>query len=170
MKKNFYDLVAATAKDLKSRQFSGKLFDELYTAYLNTDTVVEEYKNGEVVKTYHPSTEFRNFLVEVLVEYGADREDAQSFCEEYEFTQKTVSTWARPMTHGIIKGYMDTGKSFKFIDGEDFTGSISTSKVEPFEKTYRGNYGEVKVNYDAHTKLNRSAGAPVWKKKKEKIK
>lgn len=169
-KKDFYQLAKEVAENLSSTQFSNSLYNKLFTAYLNTDTTIEEYKNGEVVNTHHPTKEFRNYLVGVLCQYGVDSVDAQRFVDSYEVKEKEIAAWGRPLFDGFMVDYLDMGKSYKFYPRKDVAASLHMVDVEPFEKTYKGNYGEVKVEYDKFRKIKMHSGAPAWLKNKTKIK
>lgn len=169
-KKDFYQLAKEVAENLTSTQFSNNLYNKLLAAYLNTDTVIEEYKNGEVVNTHHPTQAFRTYLVGVLCQYGVDSEDAQRFVDSYEVKEKEIADWGRPLIDGFFVDYLNTGKSYKFYPRKDVAASINMVDVEPFSKTYKGNYGEVEVDYDKFRKIKMHSGAPAWLKKKTKIK
>lgn len=169
-KKNFYELVKKTAEELKSRQFSETLFNDLFVAFLNTDdTKVESWKNGEVEKTLEPTKEFKKFITTVLVDYGADAEDAANFVGEYEFKTKHVEKWARPMIDCVLNGYMETGKTFQFYPKEDLCASIGLTKIEKYSKLYKGTYGTTNVEYDEHRKMYRKSSAPAWRKQSTKL-
>ena len=169
-KKNFYELAKEVAQNLSSTQFSNSLFNKLFTAYLNTETEIKEFKNGEVVNTYHPTKEFRNYLVGVLCQYGVDKQDAERFVNGYEVKEKEVAAWGRPLIDGFMVDYLDMGKSYKFYPREDISAALQMVDVDPFEKTYKGNYGEVRVEYNKFRKIKMHSGAPAWLKTKTKIK
>lgn len=169
-KKNFYELAKEVADNLSSTQFSNSLFNKLFTAYLNSETTIKEYKNGEVINTHYPTKEFRNYLVGVLCQYGVDKEDAQRFVDSYEVKEKEITAWGRPLVDGFMLDYLSTGKSYKFIPRENVAASLNMVDVKPFEKTYKGNYGEVKVAYEEFKKIKMHSGAPAWLKQKTKIK
>ncbi|MGL6099472.1 MAG: hypothetical protein ACRC0G_07590 [Fusobacteriaceae bacterium] len=166
---NFYDLVKATAEDLKSRQFSEVLFNDLFASFLNSDTRVECWGKDGLVKTMEPTKEFRNFLTNLLVEYGADIEDAETFMKDYQVSVKSIEPWARPMLDGVINGYLETGKTFQFYPKEDLCASIGIKTIETYEKLYSGSYGQTNVQYQDHRKMYRKSSAPTWKRTSTKV-
>lgn len=167
---------ASTTKSGKVKKtFSRSDFDAMTSALLNevdysVDTV--STKNGELVtKTTYPVKEFRGMMKKVLLDYGVDKQEAETMMDEYKFGKVTGFY---PIASAAIVEYCGAGKKFDFPTEKDFKGSLTIEDIGATTKEYQsirkagedGPSEKFKVKTEAHRSLKSSGKPPKWLKKK----
>lgn len=169
-KKTFAELKAElTASAEKSSVFSKSKFEELALAFANereNEFGYAKIKDGElVVENAKPAKFFEKLIYEVLVSNGHDKQEAENIAANYKFKNFDGAYLALAE---ILFSYIETGKSFRLPDREDFTGSIYlrnreesvTEHTNPQDK----NAPKIKVKKKKHRTVETKSSAPDWLK------
>lgn len=163
--------VTITEKGKQKKSFSQSDFEKLFLAFLNENeytTEIVKSKGGEVVKIpTQPVKEFRRTFYEVLLDYGVDKEQAQSMLDgSYQFRKVHG---AYEFVSEILTSYLES-KSFAFIPKNDLRAVLSIDPVGEIVKDFRvpTAAGEppryVKKKVLKHRKMKVKSGAPAWSK------
>lgn len=167
--------LAATVKESekgkKKKTFSQSDFEKLFLAFLNENdytTEVVKSKGGELVKLpIQPVNEFRRTFHAVLLDYGVDKEQAQSMLDgSYQF-RKVYGAYE--FVSEVLTSYLES-KTFTFIPKEDFRAVLSIDEIDEVTKEFRVPTGEgeeprsVKKKVKKHKKMKVKSGAPSWSK------
>lgn len=163
--------VKVSEKGKAKKTFSQSDFEKLFLAFLNENdytTEVVKSKGGELVKIpIQPVKEFRRTFYEVLLDYGVDKEQAQSMLDgSYQFRKVHG---AYEFVSEVLTSYLES-KTFAFIPKEDLTAVLSIGPVEEVIKEFRVPTAEgeaprtVKKKVLKHRKMKVKSGAPAWSK------
>ena len=128
--------------------------------------IVKTKNNEFVTETITPIKDFRKNMIEkVLLDNGIDKQQASQAAAKYTYSVKQAECMY-PIISESIDQFMRLGHSFRFLDKNDFSGSISMNDVEGSEKTYRNpNKGtEVTTRIDPHKVIVKKGGAPKCRK------
>lgn len=163
------DSISTNKSGKAIKTFSRSDFEKLTKAFLNepgytTQTV--SMRNGEVTKKdVKPVELFRAMIKRVLLDFGVDKQAAETIIDQYEF--KNVSG-VYEVCSELITNFMLAGKKFDFLPKEDFVGSLTidakdesvTDHIKPKTKE------AVKVKKQAHKVLKHKSSCPKWLKER----
>lgn len=174
MAKTFNEMMESLAESVKLskkgkavKTFSKKDFEDLYAAFLNeTDHTAEviSTKAGEIVRDeVKPVAEFRKMFYNTLIDFGVDKQEAESMLNgTYQF-KKAAGSYA--FTSEFLEQFLKH-KDFAFMPKEDFTAKISIDSVEEVTKDFRipGTDQTKRKTIKKHRKLKAKSSAPKWAK------
>lgn len=159
----FLARVAKEREGLVKKTFSKALFLELMTHYINDPELkshVMKVEKGEAVKVMtQPVKGFRKIVRNVLLDYGVDKQEAESIMSSYEFKGKDLEAMYDFM-NDFIYYYTQTGRNYKIFDKEDITASIFLKPQKEEIKEYRMKENKVKLH--PHNKLGQKSTCAKW--------
>ena len=167
--------VSTTKSGKKKKTFSRTDYDKVVLALVNeTDYELTTVgtKGGAVVEnTTNPVKEFRSNIKNVLLDYGVDKQEAETVMTSYQF-RKMAGLYG--IASASIMEYCGAGKKFDFPTQRDFKGSITIDDVPETTKEYKSivKPGDNKpqetfnIRTSQHKTLKSSSKAPSWLKNK----
>lgn len=159
----FLQSVAAERANLVKRTFSRTVFNNLIKDYLNDPELIShvmKIEKGEAVKIEtQPVKGFRKILRNVLIDYGVDKQEADTMLSTYEFSGKDLDAMYDFM-NDFIYYYNKTGRHYKIYDKEDITAQIFLKPQEEEIKSYPKK--ENKVRLKPHAKLGQKSTCAKW--------
>lgn len=175
------ELILKERTNLKKKIFSKIVLNTLLTTYANDQEFESHHMvkvNSKTVKkvSSKPAKDFRNAFVKVLVEFGADENDAKTFMESYNFGQSSLGTIYDFVVDGMYQ-YLQTGRPLELFAKEDVICTLSLEDVEAGEKEYE-TYVDFKdkekgkkkstSKWKKHKKIKAKSSCPEWQKDKLK--
>ena len=158
-------------EELKSRVFSRTNLLEMLEEYVNdadfvSHTIQTKAGLAEKVETM-PAKEFRAFLVDIIVDFGVERADAENMMAEYKFKAKNLGP-VIDFFNDFLANYLTIGRKVNLFNMEEMSGSLILEDIEEGVKEVkdpRDTNNEKPKKFrktKAHKKLKAKMGKMDW--------